>query len=491
MTPHRHDQIERLFHAVLEIEPDRRSAFLDEACSGDPDLRQEVDSLLKSHDDAGEFIAAPAVEVAARTLVEAASPVVPGARIDHYELLSLLGSGGMGDVFLARDTQLDRKVAIKFLQPQMMSDPRARERLVREARAAAKLDHPNICAIHQVVDHEDRNFIVMQHVEGETLAAHIARGPLPIERVLNITAQVASALAEAHAKGIAQRDIKPQNIMITPSGRVQVLDFGLARVVDNASMSSDNSPLRKTLTQEGLVAGTVAYMSPEQLRGETVDARTDIFSLGIVIYEMLTGRQPFIADSRAETVAGILKSEPASPRQFVPQVPESLVAIIDKALKKEKAERYASGAEILKDLQVRPRRPLVWPRLLKYGAAAALLVLAVWKFAPWSGNDTAIRSIAVLPLENLSGEPNQEYFSAGITESLISTLAQIRSLKVVSSRTSVMRYKGTDKPLREIGRELGADAILEGSVQRAGGTGSHQRPVDPGLHGFAFVGARI
>lgn len=271
--------------------------------------------------------------------------------ISHYRILSRIGAGGMGEVYLAEDTKLDRKVAIKLLPPESVADEQAKKRLVREAKAAAKLDHPNICSIHEVGESEGRGFIVMQYVEGETLAFRIQRKPLELRESLDIAVQLADALAEAHSRGIIHRDIKPQNVMLTPRGQVKVLDFGLARVVRERSLIESSSETESLLTTPGVVMGTVPYMSPEQIRCEELDARSDLFSFGAVLYEMITGHQPFAAESAAMTISAIVTRDPAPVARFSREVPSELERIVSKALRKDREQRYQTARDLLIDLE--------------------------------------------------------------------------------------------------------------------------------------------
>ena len=424
--------------------------------------------------------------------------------ISHYRILSKLGAGGMGEVYLAGDTQLDRKVAIKFLPTETAADEPAKKRLVREAKAAATLDHPNICAVYEVGEQDGRSFIVMQYVEGATLAARLERQPVELREALNIGIQVADALAEAHSRGIIHRDIKPQNIMITPRGQVKVLDFGLARVVRERDLLKSEAETQSLLTEPGMVIGTVPYMSPEQVKGEHVEASSDIFSFGAVLYEMVTGRQPFAGENAAMTISAIVTKDPAPLARYCDGVPAELERIVRKCLEKDRELRYQTMRDLAIDLgnmrreceteritasqrEGATRHELVTPtdanverrrfpfsrRALAVIALLAMMAAVVLAYLLNSRGATAtrppeIKSLAVLPLENLSGDPAQEYFADGMTEALINNLAQIRALKVIS-RTSAMRYKGSGKLLPEIARELGVDAVIEGSVQRAGG----------------------
>ncbi|MGH9939106.1 MAG: serine/threonine-protein kinase, partial [Blastocatellia bacterium] len=295
MTPEQWEQIGQVYHAALELAPEERADFLARVCAGDEALRREVESLISADEQAGAFIAASALKDAARMVtVETTEQhsMAPGRRqIAHYQIKSLLGAGGMGEVYLAQDTRLGRQVAIKLLTPDAAQDPTAKRRLMREARAAAALNHPNIVTIHSIEEADDSVFIVMEYVEGETLTTRIRDGKLEFIPLLDIGAQVADALAAAHSVGLVHRDIKPSNILITREGQVKLLDFGIAKVTK--PFHTEGGGANSRLTAEGNIVGTVAYMSPEQGRGETLDARTDIFSLGAVLYESATGKLPF------------------------------------------------------------------------------------------------------------------------------------------------------------------------------------------------------
>jgi len=309
MKPERWRQIDQLLEAALERRPEERAAFLAVACAGDESLRLEVESLLRSDEAAESFIEEPVVALAAGVMAEQQVRAMAGQRISHYEIVSRLGAGGMGEVYLAEDLKLARKVAIKFLPPTLMADEEARRRLLREARAAAALDHPNICTIYEVGDEDGRSFIVMQYIEGETLAARIKRERLELSEALAIAIQVAEALQEAHQHGIIHRDIKPQNLMLTARGQVKVLDFGLAKVVHERVEAPEEADTSSLMSTPGAIVGTVLYMSPEQARGERLDVRSDIFSFGTTLYEMLSGRRPFEAKSTAEIISAILTRE--------------------------------------------------------------------------------------------------------------------------------------------------------------------------------------
>src|SRR5438132_4609532 len=350
MKPERWQQVDELYHAALERPAESRADFLRSACGDDEELRDEVESLLGFKSKAEDFIEKPALEIAAKAVAADSGTSVIGKQIGNYQIISLLGQGGMGEVYLAQDTRIGRKVAIKFLPEYLAADERARKRLVKEAQAAAKLEHPNICGIHEVGEENGRSFIVMQYIEGETLDNRIKRKPLELSESLSIATQIADALAEAHAHGMIHRDIKPSNIMITPRGKVKVLDFGLAKVMSGDGFVDTEAETAMLLTQTGVVMGTAPYMSPEQLRAEPLDGRSDIFSYGTVLYEIISGQAPFKARSLAELTSVILMRDPPPLRADASAMPAGLDRLILKCLQKEPARRYQTMGELLVDL---------------------------------------------------------------------------------------------------------------------------------------------
>ena len=502
MKNERWHQIERLYHSALTKHPSERSGFLVEACAGDEELRREVESLLAYEDRAERFIESPALDVDARMMADEHSRAVRvGESFNQYRIVSQLGAGGMGEVYLADDTRLGRRAALKFLPVALIKDKRHLHRFEVEARAIAAMSHPNACTIHEVIQTEDgRHCIVMEYVEGMALRERMTKGPLSLNEALDIAIQIASALSSAHAAGIVHRDIKPENVMVRSDGYVKVLDFGLAKLADRRSDLANSQVETRALeakTKAGVVMGTVAYMSPEQARGLPVDARTDVWSLGVVLYEMVAGRKPFSGQTQTDVIISIVEREPDSLSKARPEA-SLLQRIVMKALAKDANQRYQTAEEILSELRSVKRelelgadleryktsssthngfRLFNWDgtrsRMIVFAALATIAGITLLS-AVWFGRGlrtatpaATIKSLAVLPMVNISGGQSQDYFADGMTETLIAGLAKVAALRV-TSRTSVMQFKRSPKPLKEIARELNVDHIVEGSVQRDG-----------------------
>jgi len=362
---------------------------------------------------------------------QAVTVLAKGTVINHYRIVEKIGSGGMGEVYLAEDTELNRKVALKFLSTHLCQDADCRARFKREAQAAAKLNHPNIVTIYEVSEFSGRPFFAMENVEGQTLREHGKGKELPLSRIIELAIQICEGLAKAHSAGVVHRDIKPSNILIDQDGRAKIVDFGLASVHGS-----------EHLTKTGSTLGTVGYMSPEQARGEEVDSRSDLFSFGVVLYELIAGRSPFKAEFDAATIRNIIEAVPEPLARYKTDVSDELQRVVSKALAKDRSLRYQHADDLQSDLK------------------GCLLT-------DNKRQKTQEKSIVVLPFENLSADPDQEYFSDGLTDEVISDLAGIKSLRVIS-RSSAMTFKGTKKKVPDIAREVNVRYVLEGSVRKAG-----------------------
>ena len=462
------DRVKQVFQAALEQRLETRSTFLDKTCGDDAALREEVESLLRAHEQAGSFAEQAAVDDLARRALQR------GDRLGPYEIVELLGTGGMGEVYRARDTKLPRDVAIKVL-PVFTTNADRLARFEREGGILASLNHPHLLTLYDVGEVDGRPYLVTECVDGGTLKTWALAQKRTWRQVVELLVGVADGLAVAHATGIVHRDIKPDNILVSKNGYGKLADFGLAKLFEGIDSATADA-IGAARTHPGMIVGTIAYMSPEQAAGKPADARSDIFSFGVVLYEVLAGRQPFAGASDLEVLQRV-QHQPAEP--LSEEIPPALRMVVEKALEKDPAERYQSMREMVVDLRrlarhtVETRAPVATRSRRGVALAVAALVIiamgagALWTMRPTATDAPRIRSIAVLPLQNLSRDPDQEFFSDGTTAALISNLAQIHDLGVIA-RTSIMRYKGTTKTVPEIGRELSVDAILEGSVQRVG-----------------------
>jgi serine/threonine-protein kinase len=507
-------QVEEILHAALEIPSGERESFFNEFCGEDVELRREVESLLAFEENSDDFLDISPESLAAEMFTEREPQVsLINREIGHYKIKELLGKGGMGEVFLAHDTKLERLVALKVLPVEVANDSERIKRFVREAKAVSALNHPNIITIYEIGKTNDTHFIATEYIEGETLHSRLSGERMNIKSVLDIAIQTAGALDAAHRAGIVHRDIKPENIMIRPDGFVKILDFGIAKLIERHSESAETKAATATkgLTRDGIVIGTASYMSPEQARSKQIDARTDIFSFGVVLYEMLTGKQPFKDESAIDTISSIISKDPLPLSQIAPDSPSELNHIVEKSLRKDREERYQTAKDLLIDLkdvrlnlefqnklertglpsreeskaqflsrttsdtshttssaeyiinEIRSHKPVLT-------AVLAILLLAIVGFgylffANRSANATQIESIAVLPFENQNLDA--EYLSDGLTESIINNLTKLPNLRVIS-RNSVFRYKGKQADSAAVGQELNVRAVLTGRIVQRG-----------------------
>lgn len=447
-------------------------------------------------------------------------PLSPSASLGRYEILSPLGAGGMGEVYLAKDARLNRQIALKILPENIAADRDRVRRFEREAQAASALNHPNILTVYEIGQTNGQHFIAMEFVEGETLRRRLQTAQLEIAESLDVATQIAAALNAAHRSGIVHRDIKPENVMVREDGLVKVLDFGLAKLTEKKTdvpVDTEAPTRAQVRTMPGMVLGTARYMSPEQARGQEVDARTDIWSLGAVLYEMLAGKPPFAGETTSDTISAILSKNPAPLSAYRPDIPKELERLVGKTLRKNREERYQHIKDLLIDLkdfkqelefseklersaapskneeatagkaavvtaaqsaQTRSRAEYIFREIKRHKrgflAVFTILLLSAMGLGYWfysnrtaSTNTKQIKSIAVLPLENLSGDASQDYFADGMTDAVITELAKIGNLRVIS-RNSTMQYKGARKKIAEIARELDVDGVIEGTVLRSG-----------------------
>ncbi len=513
MKPEQWQQVEQVYHAALELQSDERAAYVAEVCASDAALRREVESLLGYDAQAADFIEQPAVAFAAEDLAEEQSTMQIGQRISHYQILSQLGRGGMGEVFLAQDTNLQRQVALKLLPAQFTADRARVQRFEREARAASALNHPNILTIHEIGQTDGLHFLVTEYIDGQTLRQQMKPGRMELATALDMAIQIANALVAAHEAHIIHRDIKPENVMVRRDGLVKVLDFGLAKLLplrnaDFGMRNEDADTLRQDKannpqsaipnpqsTLPGLVMGTPRYMSPEQARGEKVDARSDIFSFGVMLYEMIAGNAPFRGATPSDVMAAILREEPPPLSRQFPECPAALERIVHQCLAKPPEQRYQTSAALCAELKAvrkameesqptnaiakaptqeapQPTKQLRQPRprWIAIGSVAALIALLMALYFFRSGRDTAetaIKQLAVLPPRPLQASNRDEAMEMGTASLLITRLSSLRQL-IVRSETAVEKYAHPEQDPLAAGREQKVDAVLDSRYQRSG-----------------------
>jgi serine/threonine-protein kinase len=478
MNPERWEIAKQVFETALELDPAQHAAYLDRACAGDAEVRREVEAMLLADGQADPFIDTPVFTTFQDLLAGDESELPLPAAIGRYTIHSRLGAGGMGEVYLAEEATLGRRVALKVLAPHAIAQSGTVERFMREARLASALDHPNICTIFDAGVADGTPFISMQYVEGDTLQRLIHDRRLPVERWLPIALQVAEALRAAHAGGIVHRDLKSSNIMVTPGGQVKVLDFGVAKMFGQAGASGVDAGL----TRPGVTVGTPSYLSPEQARGGAVDQRSDIFSFGIVLHEMATGRLPFIRPSAAEVMHAII-NEPHPPvGQCNIDVPPTLAAAIDRALAKDPGERFQSLDDMIRELRGssgEERVAIPPPRTRRARRTAAVVLaagvvlagLAMWpvfeRTPPSPPPGGVVRSIAVLPFKPLVAGDRNESLELGMADTLIFRLSSVKGI-AVRPISAVRKYADLRQDPLAAGRELGVDAVLDSSIQVVG-----------------------
>ena len=526
MTPERYQRVGQLFDEALECAPDQRAAWLDQACGADTGLRAEVENLLANHVESEKFLSRPAMDIAASLLAQSQPASLLGRKLSHYQILSLLGVGGMGEVYLAEDTKLGRSVALKVLATDLTDKKDRLQRFEQEARAASALNHPNILTIYEIGEADQVRFIAAEYIGGETLRECLGRERFTVSETLDITIQIVGALEAAHQAGIVHRDVKPENVILRKDGLVKLLDFGIAKLaqrpVEDLEAEAPTQALVKT--SPGMVMGTVGYMSPEQVRGQTVDGRADEWSLGVMLYEMLTGHSPFAGESVNDTIAAILKTEAEPPTNFNSSIPVELERIVLKTLRKDPEERYQHIKNLLIDLndlkqdlefEAKLKRTSTHDGLAVPSASrrvtdaqaptqasapnlihttsnaenfvseikqhrrgvllglAILLTVAIGAvYLGYSryfhvASGAPIDSIAVVPFVNQSGDAATEYLQDGLTESIIISLSRLPQLRVMA-RATMFRYKGRTVDPQTVGKEVGVRAVLTGRIVQQG-----------------------
>lgn len=463
-------KVEFIFHTALELSGEQRALYLSEACFDDDSLLLKVESLISAFENESGFLEETAFDLGMTVLDHNQERSLTGRKIGCYQIKQRLGKGGMGDVYLAEDTRLNRKVALKFLKDTLLDDNWAKRQFIREAQAVALLEHPNICAVHSIEEIGEHNFIIMQYVEGMTLDQFIGMSELNIEDLLSIARQIVTAVTVAHSHSIIHRDIKPGNIMITSGGQVKVLDFGLAKIIQQQQQNAEREVENTSrISQNGLILGTISYMSPEQLRGERLDYRSDIFSVGIVLYELLCGQNPFNRKSQAETIADIISNEPAPLKDSQSEIPGALSSIVQKCLNKDKEKRFQSAVELLVDLEnfgdaiAVGRKPRIFTGIYLVATLFFLILLIFGTVMFFQHQSNKIPTLAVLPIKNESGQADKDYLGVGFTGNLINKFSRLSRLKVIA-QPLISKYEGQSINPQTVGSELNADAVLLGRI---------------------------
>ncbi len=468
------EKVERIFHTALDLSVEGRKPYLQRECTGDGELFSEVATLLDSFEQDSGFLDEPVFDLGLGAIGKKSQKNLAGATIGFYQVEEKIGAGGMSEVYKAVDTHLNRRVALKFLSASLENDNSAKRQLVREAQAVAMLEHPNICAIHGIEQTDEFNFIVMQYIEGITLAESIENATVGVEEFKLIARQIVTAVAFAHSHGMIHRDLKPGNIMLTTGGEIKVLDFGLAKVIQKTQIFEGEIDNNSNFSNNGLIIGTVSYMSPEQLRGERLDYRSDIFSIGIVLYELLAKKNPFNHTSQAETIAAILSDEPPVLGRFALNFPQHLVSLVEKCLQKKPNDRFQSASEILVELDTPESSNIVGSisqrrlRFLVKAALAAVFLMVVLAIIFFYNGNRPQRTLAVLPISFDNPPTEKEYLADGLTQSIIDKLSNLSDLKV-KNQYLIAGFKGKTIEPQTVGKELNVDAVFAGTIQiRAG-----------------------
>ena len=462
-------QVETIFHQALDFAGEERQKYLEQTCSHDAILLDEVKSLISSFESEAEFLEKPIIDLSLTVIQQKTEKTRTNTTLGFYEIGEKIGSGGMGEVYQAIDTRLNRKVALKFLPESLKHDNVAKRQLQKEAQAVAMLEHPNICAVHGIEEIENENFIVMQFVEGVTLEKSLETMEVTTESFQILAKQIVSAISLAHSHGVIHRDIKPGNIMLSGDENIKVLDFGLAKVIGQQKIiGNGHSAHSSQISTSGLVIGTVSYMSPEQLRGEKLDYQTDIFSLGIILYELLAKKNPFHRQTKAETIAAILSDNSITAEKITPKPSSSIVNLIDKCLAKDKNKRFQSAAEVFVEMENISETEKQKKSYYKYFVLnkylfVSLIFIALFGVLFYLNQSSSVPSFAILPIENESNNPEIDYLSEGLTEGLINKFSRFSKLKIKSSKV-VSKYKGKQSDALEVGKELNVDAVVMGKI---------------------------